>query len=29
VDADRHVIRFDRIHSLNRDTIDEFAALGL
>lgn len=29
VDAERHVIRFDRIHSLNRDTIDEFAALGL
>jgi simple sugar transport system substrate-binding protein len=29
VDAEHHVIRFDRIHSLNRDTIDEFAALGL
>jgi simple sugar transport system substrate-binding protein len=29
VDAVRRVIRFDRIHSLNRDTIDGFAALGL
>ncbi len=29
VDAEHHVIRFDRIHTLNRDTIDEFAALGL
>ena len=29
VDAEHHVIRFDRIHSLNRDTIEEFAALGL
>lgn len=29
VDAEHHVIRFDRIHALNRDTIEEFAALGL
>ena len=29
VDLAHHVIRFDRIHSLNRDTIEEFAALGL
>ena len=29
VDAEHHVIRFDRIHSLNRETIDAFAALGL
>ena len=29
VDAAHHVIRFDRIHALNRDTIDAFAGLGL
>jgi simple sugar transport system substrate-binding protein len=29
VDVAHHVIRFDRIHALNRDTIDAFAALGL
>lgn len=29
VDTDHHVIRFNRIHSLNRDSIDAFAALGL
>jgi len=29
VDTVNHIIRFDRIHSLNRETIDEFAALGL
>lgn len=29
VDSEHHVIRFDRIHSLNRETVDEYAKLGL